>query len=89
MRRAEVSRETKETGISVVLDLDGTGTVRTGTGLPFLDHMLQAMARHGHFDLDCRATGDLAVDSHHTVEDVGLVLGDAIKDCLGDRPSQP
>ncbi|HIH27666.1 MAG TPA: imidazoleglycerol-phosphate dehydratase HisB [Methanoregulaceae archaeon] len=85
MRRAEVSRETKETGISVVLDLDGTGTVRTGTGLPFLDHMLQAMARHGHFDLDCRATGDLAVDSHHTVEDVGLVLGDAIKDCLGDR----
>jgi imidazoleglycerol-phosphate dehydratase len=85
MRRAEVSRETKETGISVVLDLDGTGTVRSGTGLPFLDHMLQAMARHGHFDLDCRATGDLAVDSHHTVEDVGLVLGDAIKDCLGDR----
>ena len=85
MRRAEVSRETKETGIEVVLDLDGAGTVHTETGLPFLDHMLQAMARHGHVHLECRATGDLDVDSHHTVEDVGLVLGDAIRICIGDR----
>lgn len=85
MRRADVSRETGETRITVVLDLDGRGTVHTATGIPFLDHMLQAMARHGYIDLDCRASGDLAVDFHHTVEDVGLVFGDALRDCLGDR----
>ena len=84
MRKAEVSRQTKETSITVVLDLDGSGTVQTATGLPFLDHMLQAMARHGRFDLECKAAGDLEVDSHHTVEDIGLVLGETIKKALGD-----
>ena len=84
MRKAEVSRQTKETSITVVLDLDGSGTVQTATGLPFLDHMLQAMARHGRFDLECKAAGDLEVDSHHTVEDTGLVLGETIKEALGD-----
>ena len=84
MRKAEVSRQTKETSITVVLDLDGSGTVQTATGLPFLDHMLQAMARHGRFDLECEAAGDLEVDSHHTVEDIGLVLGETIKNALGD-----
>jgi len=84
MRKAEVSRQTKETSITVVLDLDGSGTVQTATGLPFLDHMLQAMARHGRFDLECKAAGDLEVDSHHTVEDIGLVLGETIKNALGD-----
>ena len=84
MRRVEVSRQTKETRITIVLNLDGSGTVHAGTGLPFLDHMLQAMARHGRFDLDCRASGDLEVDSHHTVEDIGLVLGETIKKAIGD-----
>jgi imidazoleglycerol phosphate dehydratase HisB len=84
MRKAEVSRQTKETRITIVLDLDGAGTVQAGTGLPFLDHMLQAMARHGRFDLECTASGDLEVDSHHTVEDIGLVLGETIKKALGD-----
>jgi len=84
MRKAEVSRQTKETCVTIVLNLDGSGTVQAGTGLPFLDHMLQAMARHGRFDLECRASGDLQVDSHHTVEDIGLVLGESIKRALGD-----
>jgi imidazoleglycerol-phosphate dehydratase len=84
MRRAEVSRQTKETMITIVLNLDGSGSVQASTGLPFLDHMLQAMARHGGFDLDCKASGDLEVDSHHTVEDIGLVLGEAIKKAIGD-----
>ena len=84
MRKAEVSRQTKETRITILLDLDGTGTVQAETGLPFLDHMLQAMARHGRFDLECAASGDLLVDSHHTVEDIGLVLGETIKKALGD-----
>jgi imidazoleglycerol phosphate dehydratase HisB len=84
MRKAEVSRQTKETRIIILLDLDGSGTVQAGTGLPFLDHMLQAMARHGRFDLECTASGDLEVDSHHTVEDIGLVLGETIKKALGD-----
>ena len=84
MRKAEVSRQTKETSITIALDLDGCGTVQTRTGLPFLDHMLRAMARHGRFDLECTAAGDLEVDSHHTVEDIGLVLGETIKEALGD-----
>ncbi|MDD1706209.1 MAG: imidazoleglycerol-phosphate dehydratase HisB [Methanoregulaceae archaeon] len=84
MRRAEVSRQTKETRITIILDLDGSGTVQAGTGLPFLDHMIQAMGRHGRFDLDCKATGDLDVDAHHTVEDIGLVLGETIKKAIGD-----
>ncbi len=84
MRRTEVSRRTKETSITIVLDLDGSGKVQAGTGLPFLDHMLEAMARHGRLDLECMAEGDLEVDSHHTVEDVGLVLGEAIKKTIGE-----
>lgn len=84
MRRTEVSRRTKETSITIVLDLDGSGKVQAGTGLPFLDHMLEAMVRHGRFDLECTAAGDLEVDSHHTVEDVGLVLGEAIKKTIGE-----
>jgi imidazoleglycerol phosphate dehydratase HisB len=84
MRRAEVSRQTKETRIAIVLNLDGSGTVQIETGLPFLNHMLQAMARHGRLDLECIAGGDLEVDSHHIVEDIGLVLGETIKKALGD-----
>ena len=84
MRRTEVSRRTKETSINIVLDLDGSGKVQAGTGLPFLDHMLEAMVRHGRFDLECTAARDLEVDSHHTVEDVGLVLGEAIKKTIGE-----
>jgi len=84
MRRAEVSRSTKETRIALVLNLDGSGIGLAETGIPFLDHMLEAMVRHGRFDLECKATGDLRVDSHHTVEDVGLVLGEAIKEAIGD-----
>lgn len=84
MRRAEVSRQTKETKITIVLNLDGSGSVQASTGLPFLDHMFQAMARHGGFDLDCKASGDLEVDSHHTVEDIGLVMGETIKKAIGD-----
>lgn len=84
MRRVEVARQTRETGITIVLDLDGTGRVQAATGIPFLDHMLQAMARHGRIDLDCSGKGDLEVDTHHTVEDIGLVLGEAIKKSLGE-----
>jgi imidazoleglycerol-phosphate dehydratase len=84
MRKVEVSRQTRETRIALVLNLDGSGSVNARTGLPFLDHMLEAMGRHGRFDLDCEATGDLEVDSHHTVEDIGLVLGEAIKKAIGD-----
>ncbi|GAC1450969.1 MAG: hypothetical protein PVSMB4_10380 [Ktedonobacterales bacterium] len=84
-RRAARSRTTRETDIRVVLDLDGTGQTRIATGVPFLDHMLTALARHGHFDLEIAATGDTAVDDHHTVEDVGLVLGQVLLLALGER----
>ncbi len=84
MRRAELRRTTSETDISLGLDLDGTGTADVGTGLPFFDHMLNAFARHGRFDLKVEAAGDLAVDAHHTVEDVGIVLGTALKQVLGE-----
>lgn len=85
-RRARIDRNTKETQISVDLDLDGTGVRREiATPLPFLSHMLDAFARHGMFDLDIRAAGDIEIDGHHTVEDVGLVLGDAFEQALGDR----
>ena len=78
-------RRTKETNIAVRLGLDGTGTAEVSTGLPFLDHLLRALAVHARFDLDVRATGDLEVDAHHTVEDVALVLGEALAEALGDR----
>jgi imidazoleglycerol-phosphate dehydratase len=83
-RRASVHRKTKETEIRVVVDLDGTGTYQVSTGIPFLDHMLESFAKHGVFDLELAATGDLHVDLHHTVEDVGIALGQAVRDALGD-----
>jgi imidazoleglycerol-phosphate dehydratase len=84
-RTAEARRQTRETDISVRLDLDGAGAGRIETGIPFLNHMLELLAKHAGFDLDVRASGDLAVDYHHTVEDLGLVLGDALNQALGDR----
>ncbi|MEL6904450.1 MAG: imidazoleglycerol-phosphate dehydratase, partial [Planctomycetota bacterium] len=84
-RRARVHRETKETSVRVVLDLDGTGEARVSTGVPFLDHMLDALARHGGLDLEVEARGDLEVDDHHTAEDVAIQLGRALGEALGDR----
>lgn len=84
-RRAVVTRVTGETDITVELDLDGTGTCSIATGLPFFDHMLNAFGRHGLFDLTVRATGDINVDAHHTVEDTGIVLGQAFTQALGDK----
>jgi imidazoleglycerol-phosphate dehydratase len=83
-RRAQVERKTKETAISLSIDLDGTGGTEISTGIPFFDHMLSLMAMHGLFDLTLQAKGDLEVDFHHTVEDVGIVLGTGIKQALGD-----
>jgi imidazoleglycerol-phosphate dehydratase len=82
-RVATVERKTKETEISVELDLDGTGEYDISTGIPFFDHMLESFARHGLFDLRLRAKGDLDVDTHHTIEDVGIALGQAVKEALG------
>ena len=84
-RTATINRETKETTVSVTIDLDGTGTTDISTGLPFFDHMLDQLGRHGGFDLTVQATGDLHVDGHHTVEDVGIVVGQAFKEALGDK----
>lgn len=83
-RSATISRATKETDILVEIDLDGTGTTNIDTGVPFFDHMLDAFGRHGLFDLTVRATGDVEVDAHHTVEDCGIVLGQAVREALGD-----
>ena len=84
-REASFSRTTKETDISLRLELDGRGNSDIDTGIGFFDHMLEGFARHGFFDLDVKATGDLMVDCHHTVEDIGIVLGSAIKKALGDK----
>ena len=84
-RTAEVTRKTGETDITVRLDLDGTGDCNIETGVPFFDHMLNAFGRHGLFDLTVRATGDTEVDDHHTVEDTGIVLGQAFAQALGDK----
>lgn len=84
-RRAVVTRVTGETDITVELDLDGTGTCSIDTGVPFFDHMLNAFGRHGLFDLTIRATGDIEVDAHHTIEDTGIVLGQAFTQALGDK----
>ena len=84
-RSAIVARKTGETDITVSVTLDGRGTVVVATGVPFFDHMLDAFGRHGLFDLRVDATGDLAVDAHHTVEDVGICIGSAIAKALGDR----
>ena len=78
-------RQTKETAIAATLAVDGTGAVEVGTGLPFFDHMLSQLGRHGGLDLTLQATGDLHVDAHHTVEDVGIVLGEALGEALGDK----
>jgi imidazoleglycerol-phosphate dehydratase len=85
MRKADTKRETRETSVEVELVVDGSGMVEVETGVPFLDHMLEACARHGYFDLKIKASGDLDVDAHHTMEDVGLTLGRAIRTALGDR----
>ncbi len=84
-RTAEVERATKETSIRVALDLDGQGRTSITTGLPFFDHLLDAFGRHALFDLEVQAQGDLDVDGHHTVEDAGIVLGQALTRALGDR----
>lgn len=84
-RRATVSRKTGETDVSVSINLDGTGTCLAATGIPFLDHMLHQISSHGLIDLEVRATGDLEIDDHHTNEDVGITLGMALKEALGDR----
>lgn len=84
-RRAEVHRVTSETDIAMTLTLDGAGAAEVSTGIGFLDHMLELFAHHGGFDLVVAAHGDLDVDGHHTVEDVGLALGQALKDALGDK----
>ena len=85
MRRALIDRRTTETQISLSLGLDGKGRYDVGTGIRFLDHMLELFARHGAFDLRVRATGDLDVDQHHTVEDLGIALGEAVSKALGRR----
>jgi len=85
MRQARVTRNTLETQISVKLDLDGTGKSQLATGVPFLDHMLDQVARHGVFDLEVAAKGDLHVDAHHTVEDVGITFGQAFAQAIGDK----
>ena len=85
MREAEVKRTTKETSIYVKLNLDGTGKADIDTGVGFLNHMMTLVAVHGMFDLVIKATGDLDVDCHHTVEDVGIAFGDALKQALGDK----
>jgi imidazoleglycerol-phosphate dehydratase len=84
-RRAEVSRRTAETEITVRLDIDGTGKTAVRTGIGFLDHMLDQVGRHGMFDLAIEARGDLHIDAHHTVEDVGITLGQALRQALGDK----
>lgn len=84
-RRAVVTRVTGETDITVELDLDGSGVCSIATGVPFFDHMLNAFGRHGLFDLTVHATGDIEVDAHHTVEDTGIVLGQAFTQALGDK----
>ena len=84
-RIAEVARKTRETAIKLSLKLDGTGAAAISTGVPFLDHMLDSFARHGFFDLQVAAQGDVHIDDHHTVEDVGIVLGRAFREALGDR----
>lgn len=85
MRTANIARKTKETDISVTVNLDGTGRYNVATGIGFLDHMLEQLSRHSLIDLDVRATGDLHIDFHHTTEDTGIAIGEAVAQCLGDR----
>ena len=85
MRKAEITRNTLETQVIVRLNLDGTGKCRFATGVPFLDHMLEQVARHGMVDLEVEATGDLHIDAHHTVEDIGITLGQALAKAFGNK----
>ncbi|MBR3307260.1 MAG: imidazoleglycerol-phosphate dehydratase HisB [Lachnospiraceae bacterium] len=85
MRESTISRKTKETDITMSLKLDGSGNASVSTGLGFLDHMLNSFAKHGFFDLEVKAKGDLEVDGHHLVEDCGIVLGEAFKEAVGDK----
>ena len=84
-RKTTIQRKTNETAIELTLDIDGTGQRRIATPVPFFNHMLEAVAKHGLFDLEVNATGDVDVDPHHTVEDVGICLGQAFRDALGDK----
>src|SRR5499433_4148997 len=84
-RTGKTERKTKETNISIALNLDGSGQAEVDTGMPFFDHMLDIFTRHGLFDIKVKAKGDIEVDYHHTVEDVGLALGQAFKDALGEK----
>ena len=84
-RSSTINRKTKETEINVTLNLDGSGRAEVDTGIGFLDHMLEGFARHGFFDLECKVKGDLRVDGHHTAEDTGIVLGQAIREAAGDK----
>jgi imidazoleglycerol-phosphate dehydratase len=85
MRKAEIQRDTKETQVFVALDLDGRGQASLASGIPFLDHMLDQLARHGALDLTVKAKGDLEIDAHHTVEDIGITIGMALAKALGDK----
>ena len=85
VRSSTINRKTKETEIKITLELDGSGQAEVNTGIGFLDHMLEGFARHGFFDLTCKVKGDLQVDGHHTVEDAGIVLGQAIREAVGDK----
>lgn len=84
-RESSINRKTKETNISVKLNIDGKGNANIDTGIGFFDHMLEGFAKHGFFDFDCKVNGDLNVDGHHTVEDTGIVIGNAIKEAIGDK----
>ena len=84
-RKAQCKRSTKETKIEVVLNIDGRGEVSASTGIPFFDHMLEQLGKHARFDLSVKAEGDLEVDLHHTVEDVGIAIGEVLKESLGDK----
>ena len=86
-RQASIHRKTSETDINLFIRLDGSGDAQVDTGIGFFDHMLKSFAKHGMFDLKLNVTGDLIVDCHHTIEDVGIVLGEAIKKALGDKKS--
>jgi len=85
MRKAKIERKTKETNIKVSLNLDGKGDYKINTSVPFVDHMLSLMAKHGHMDLNIEAKGDIEVDYHHLIEDIGIVLGEAIRKALGEK----
>jgi imidazoleglycerol-phosphate dehydratase len=85
MRESSITRNTNETKIKLTLNVDGTGQAKINTGIPFLDHMLELFTRHGRFDLELFCDGDVAVDGHHTTEDIAICLGRAFSECLGDR----